>query len=244
MTLLNPAYGIILPFLFIFTLPLFLFATLTTFFAFSILLFRVVLIYIELALAVIPHYLLGLTSSSSPKTLPPNKSITTPNPIPASRRRKRRSSTSSNLSGGTITPIPGDAGLGISQSIGPTRDFEGVGGWRIGDPSDDDALWTNINRRLELPAHHERRHHRSLTGEGKQRSYSPEMMNTTRARTPPSYGASYGSTYPNVFAGDATGYFPQVPTSPRLKRSASGITGVSNSSGSSKGSSVLSMKGR
>lgn len=134
--------------------------------------------------------------------------------------------------------MPGDSGLGLSQSVGPTRDFEGVGGWRIGDPSDDDALWTNINSRLELPAHHERRHKRSLTGgsapgEGKDRSYSPEA-NMSKARTPPTYGY--------VFAGD--GYFPQVPTSPRLKRSASGITGASTSSGSSKGSSVLSMKQR
>ena len=240
MTLLNPVYSIILPFLFIFTLPLFLLATLTTTVAFSILLFRVVLIYIELALAVIPHYLLGLASQkpSSPHPKSSLSSKTSPNAVPASRRRKRWSSTSSNLSGGTTTPVPGDTGLGLSQSVGPTRDFEGVGGWRLGDPSDDDALWTKINNRLELPAHHERRHQRSLTGEGKQRSYSPEMMNTRRARTPPSYGASY------VFVGDATGYFPQVPTSPRLKRSASGITGASNSSGSSKGSSVLSMKGR
>lgn len=111
-----------------------------------------------------------------------------------------------------------------------------MGGWRLGDASDDDALWTNINSRLELPAHHERRHQRSLTGEGK-RSYSREMMNTARARTPPTQ--TLGMVFP---AGD--GYFPQVPTSPKLKRSASGITGASGSSGSSKSSSVLGMKQR
>ena len=128
----------------------------------------------------------------------------------------------------------GDTGLGLSQSVGPTRDFEGVGGWRIGDASDDEALWTNMNSRLELPAHHERRHQRSLTGEAKFSSFSPEM-NTARPRTPPTHGS--------VFQSD--GYFPQIPTSPKLKRSASGITGTSISSGSSKGSSaVLSMKQR
>ena len=47
MTLLNPAYALIVPFLFIFTLPLALFATLTTTLAFSILLFRVTIIYVE-----------------------------------------------------------------------------------------------------------------------------------------------------------------------------------------------------
>lgn len=237
MTLLNPVYGIILPFLFIFTIPIALFAALTTFLAFSILLFRVVLIYIELALAVIPYYVLGLTPLPK-SSLPRTKSFTSPGTVPSARRRKRRSSTSSNLSGGTITPTPGDSSLGLSQSIGPARDFEGVGGWRIGDASDEDELWTKINSRLELPAHHERRHQRSLTsgsapGEGKNRSYSPEA-NISKARTPPTYGHVFGHE----------GYFPQVPTSPRLKRSASGVAGASTSSGSSKGSSVLSMKGR
>jgi len=238
MSLVNPTYAIILPFLFIFTIPFAIFATLTTILAFSILLFRVIIIYVDLALAVIPHYLLGFRSSSdTPSRLPKSKSFTTPNLTLGNGRRKRRSSTSSNFSGGTITPVSGDTGLAFSQSIGPTRDFEGVGGWRLGDPSDDDALWTNINGRLELPAHHERRHRRSFTGEGKRfyREGSPEeFMNMRRAKTPPTHGS--------VFTGDA--YFPQVPTSPRLKRSTSGITGASGSSGSSKGSSFLSMKQR
>ena len=240
MSRLNPVYSIILLFLFIFTLPLFLLATLTTTLAFSILLFRAILIYIELALTVIPHYLLGLTSSST------QQSAVRSSPTSASgpRRRKRRSSTtSSNVSGGTVMPSQGDTALGLSQSIGPTRDFEGVGGWRLGDPSDDDALWTNINSRLELPAHHERRHHRSLTGEGGQKSYSPEMMmpnaNMGRARTPPTYGMGTGT-----FGSESQGYLPQLPISPRLKRSASGITPVIGTSGSSKGGSVLSIKQR
>jgi hypothetical protein len=231
MTLLNPAYAIIVPFLLIFTLPLAIFATITTTLAFSILLFRVILVYIELGLSIIPYYLLGRTTSPKP-TLQPIKS--SPTPIPTPRRRKRRSSAGSNVSGGTSTPVAGDVGLGLSKSVGPTRDFEGVGGWRLGDASDDDILWDNINTRLELPAHHERRHQRSLTGEWKSKSFNTEMMNTARPRTP--------TKYEIVFPGD--GYLPQVPTSPKLKRSASGITGASNSSGSSKSSSVLGMKQR
>jgi len=155
------------------------------------------------------------------------------------RRRKRRSSSSSALSAGSITPVAGENSLGLSQSVGAIRDYEGVGGWRLSELSDDDALWTKINSRLELPADHGRRHYRSLTsgsisGDGK-RAASPEaLMNTSRARTPPS----------TVFAGD--GYFPQVlPSSPRaLKRTASALTGSSGSPGSSKGSSILSMKSR
>ncbi len=131
--------------------------------------------------------------------------------------------------------------MGLSQSVGPTRDFEGVGGWRLDKSSDDDdALWTGINSRLELPADHTRRHHRSLTGGSmpgdmrSKRSYSPEAtMNTSKTRTPPS----------SIIA--LEGYFPHVSGSPKtLKRIPSANTGNSMSSGSSKGSSVLSMKQR
>lgn len=230
MALLNPVYSLILPFLFVFTIPIAIFATITTTIAFSILLFRVALIYIELAFAVIPYYLLGPKTIT--QTLQPTKA--TPTPVPV-RRRKRRSSSSSALSAGSITPIANDSSLGLSQSVGATRDYEGVGGWRLGDTSDDDTMWTKFNSRLELPADHGRRHHRSLTAEVRlNRSYSPEaVMNTSRARTPPS----------TVIAGE--GYFPQVPASPRaLKRTTSVLTGNSGSSGSSKGSSMLSMKQR
>jgi hypothetical protein len=128
--------------------------------------------------------------------------------------------------------------MGLSQSVGPTRDYEGVGGWRLDKSSDDDdALWTGINSRLELPADHTRRHYRSSTGGSMpgdmrvNRSCSPEAtttMNTSKARTPPSSMVGLGE-----------GYFPHIASSPKsLKR----IPSVS--SGSSKGSSVLSMKQR
>jgi len=232
--LLNPVYGLILPFLFIFTIPIALFASLTTFLAFSILAFRVVLIYIELALAVIPYYLLGTRTTSS--LLQRSKDFQNQPTIPTARR-KRRGSTSSSLSAtGSLTPVSSETLMGLSQSVGPTRDFEGVGGWRLDKSSDDDdALWTGINSRLELPADHTRRHHRSLTGSSMlgdsrvNRSHSLEaMMNTSKARTPPSSMVGLGE-----------GYFPHIASSPKtLKRM------PSVSSGSSKGSSVLSMKQR
>ena len=237
MALLNPLYSLVLPFFFIFTVPFAIFAGITTCLAFCILLLRVVLIYVELAFAVISYYLLGKTS---PNPLPRAHSLSTVGPL---RRKKRRSSASSSLSAtGTITPVASEVNLGLSQSIGATRDFEGVGGWRLDNPSDDDALWTNINSRLELPAEqHVRRHRRSFTsgsvpGDTRpNRSYSPEaVMNSSRARTPPTVLVEFG----------VDGYFQQ-PTSPRnLKRTASVITGASGSSGSSKGSSALSIKSR
>jgi hypothetical protein len=225
MALLGPGYGLILPFLFLFTIPIALLAALTTTIAFSILLFRVSLVYIELALTIIPNYFLG--TKSTRQTLPNGTSTATVTPT---RRRKRRTSSMTALSGST-TPTP----AGSAQHI---RDYEGVGGWRLGPPSDDDDIWTKINSRLELPAEHGRRHQRSLTsgsipGEGRQRRNlsSETMMNTGKVRTPPSV----------VFAGDS--FFPQMPPSPgALRRTSSGLTGASVSSASSKASSMLNMK--
>jgi len=183
---------------------------------------------------VVPYYLFGGITPAS-KTLQSSKPNS--NSVVPVRRRKRRSSSSSALSAGSITPVPSDSVLGLIQSVGATRDFEGVGGWRLGAPSDDDEAWTKINSRLELPADHGRRHRRSLTSgsmplDGKHRSYSPEaVMNTSRARTPPS----------TTMVGE---YFPQVSSPRALKRTSSVLTGTSGSSGSSKGSSTLSMKQR
>jgi hypothetical protein len=219
MAFLNPGYGLILPFLFLFTIPIALLATLTTIIAFCILIFRVTLVYIELALTVIPHYILGSEPAAA-------AALTRANPPAAashSRRKPRRT--------GSITPIPGGSGQTLAHHI---RDYEGVGGWRLGPPSDDDDLWTRINSRLELPADHGRRHQRSLTSgsiTAQRKSWSPEAM--MRARTPPNVAVS----------GDS--FFPQMPPSPgALRRSSSGLTGASLSSASSKASSVLSMKQR
>lgn len=233
MALLNPVYSLILPFLFIFTLPIALFACLTTFLAFSILAFRVVLIYIELAFAVIPYYLLGARPAAT--YLKRSKSFQNQPTVSPARRKRRGSASSSQSATGSLTPVSSETVMGLSQSVGPTRDYEGVGGWRLDKSSDDeDALWTGINSRLELPADHTRRHHRSLTGGSMpgdirlNRSYSPEnMMNTSKARTPPSSVVGLGEAY-----------IPIASSPKTLKR----IPSVS--SGSSKGSSVLSMKQR
>jgi hypothetical protein len=227
MALLSPGYSLILPFLFLFTIPIALLAALTTTLAFSILFLRVTLVYIELALAIIPNYFLG--DKASAQNL--QNARFSASAIPSARRRRPRGS--STVVSGSTTPTPGGAVSGLNLHVNHIRDYEGVGGWRLGPPSDDDDLWTKINSRLELPAEHGRRHQRSLTSgsiPGQKRVMSSEMMmmNTGRARTPPSV----------LFAGDS--FFPQLPPSPgALRRSSSGV-----SSGSSKASSVLSMKQR
>ncbi|PBP27122.1 hypothetical protein BUE80_DR001825 [Diplocarpon rosae] len=248
MAIFNPFYGVILPFLFMFTLPIAIFASITTTFAISILFFRVLIVYIELALAVIPHWLLGDPPQPSQQQqyprepFPRTKSFGTPK----TRRKKRRGSTSSNLSAtGSTTPISGgnENGFGVGMGIGTTRDYEGVGGWRVDYPSEDEGLWSKINSRLELPADHGiRRHHRSLTSgsvPANMRGYSPEAtmhMNTSRARSPPSSANGHGNGY-----GAGEGSFPNVPVSPKGGRRTGSI---STSSTSSKGSAGLTMKER
>jgi len=222
---LNPLYTVTLPILFLFSLPVALFACLTTILAFNVLLFRVSLIYIDLAAAVIPYYLFGITPDPS---FPNQKSAS---PIP-SRRWRRRSS--SNLSTGSLTPNA----LGHSSSVvglSLTRDYEGLGGWRLRSEEEEEELWTNINSRLELPAEHGRRHRRSATGglEMRGREESNGMvMNSGRARTPP-VGREEGYGYFGMQRGSEL--------SPKVgRRTASAGT----ASSSPKGSSGLSMKGR
>ncbi|RDW79583.1 hypothetical protein BP6252_04221 [Coleophoma cylindrospora] len=236
MAIISPVYAIILPCLFLFTIPVAIFASLTSVLAFAVLAFRVTLIYIELAVAVIPYYLFGDKGPTVP--LPRSKSFI--DPVTRVRRRKRRSS-SSNQSAGTITPTLGDAGFGISQSIGPTRDYEGVGGWRLDNPSDDEGLWTSFHVQLELPADHGRRHRRSQTSGSAplvrkmNRSSSPEALtmhspNTSRTRTSPTVMMSN------------TSYFPTQPLSPRIAKKPPSLNTCTSASSESSRSSGLNMK--
>jgi hypothetical protein len=241
MALLNNSSSLVLPFILVFSIPLAIFASITSTISISILLFRVLLVYAELAVAVVPYYVLGVTSA-----IPRTNSFTNSSSLPA-RRRKRRSSGGSAASGGSLTPVASDINFGLNQSIGPQRDFEGVGGWRLDAQSEDDFLWTSINSRLELPADHVRRHNRSLTsrstsGDREWRrvggSYSPEttmmLPNTSRARTPPT--TAFAST-------TADGYFQTLPGTPKSsKKASSTMTATSGSPASSKCSGGLTMK--
>jgi hypothetical protein len=204
MAILNPIYGLVLPFLCMFTLPLAIFAGITTTLAFSVLMFRVVLVYLDIALSFVPKYLMGgsgpthrhghrhrralpasygyrehegqwsptatspngsdgsgfVSGDSSPPRAPslPLGFITTGHRSTVSSptttgRRSRRPSTA----GGTTTPgkegetNPFAFPSTTSSTNAIARDFEGVGGWRLGPDGDDESDWANINSRLELP---------------------------------------------------------------------------------------------
>lgn len=211
MALINPVHGLVVPFLCLFTIPLAIFAGITTTLAFAILMFRVAVVYLDIALSMIPQYFRGGSKSlihdtpssshyrrpggatsiamiSPPESISDDGGHRTPSPITAfppvqsgtytptggyrspfrrrssygfstAARHSRRSSQVSLASLGTITPIHEDCVTsavgnhpesGFAPSAGIDRDFEGIGGWRL-DDQDDDADWTNINSRLELP---------------------------------------------------------------------------------------------
>lgn len=227
MALLNPVYAITIPFLFVVTVPLAVFAGITTTLAFSVLMLRVVVVYLDIALSLVPQCLGGrkpryLESAAAPAS--PASSSPSPSLPPSRRWRRRRSS--SALSAGSATPVS-DGGLGLMPSIGPERDFEGLGGWRIGD---DDRNWTMINSRLELPdRQHVRNHHRSPSGpttpadggylvmKGRTRSVetkrSSASPNSSRTRTPSGPYISFSKAH-------SEGYFPSIMTSPKVAKKA------------------------
>ncbi|KAH6607827.1 hypothetical protein Trco_004140 [Trichoderma cornu-damae] len=176
MALLNPIYACVVPLLLVTTIPLAVFAGITTTFAFSILIFRVFVVYLDIALSLVSQSLAHLTESGRGKT----RHLRPPRPSSASssvhsrnnsvspsassallkRHRRIRRPSSSVYSAGSATPAS-DMGLGLIPSVGVERDFEGVGGWRLGDgDDDDDEAWPAISSRSEL----DRNHRRTLSG--------------------------------------------------------------------------------
>ncbi|TKX24098.1 hypothetical protein C1H76_3666 [Elsinoe australis] len=181
------------PFIILLSIPLTIFALITTSLAFTTLLLRISVVYLELLLALLQSFL-SPTPPSKP-TFP--ATIPTSHPIgPLSHHARRRTSSASSTSLSLQTPsthpngvnnpsypssvpaIPNTARLprppSLASLLGTTtpRDYESVGGWRLTSAdSDEEALWTGINSRLELPALTvpspstlTRNHHRSLTG--------------------------------------------------------------------------------
>lgn len=220
MALLNPIYVLFVPFLFVVTVPMALFAGVTTTLAFSVLICRGILVYLDLAVSYVNRSLHGLKVPSrlhraAARSDPPSP---TPSYLALRQRRRRRPSSvsSSILSGGSVTPV-NDVGLGLTPSIGAERDYEGLGGWRVGD----DEIWTTINSRLELPdRQHARHHHRSPSGGGastpgeggmlmmKRRTRSPE---TKTAKAPGSAGpASPNSSRTRTPSTSRVGFAPSL----------------------------------
>ena len=155
------------PLLLLLSIPLTVFATLTTTLAVSTLFIRALIVYVELAAVLLQNQL--LPGSASPPTFT-HKQIKDESCGIAELYQKgiQRSSTANVSSyGGSTTPrAPESSGFGLYGGEGPARDFEGVGGWKIPGPDDYDILWTSMNSRLVLPHATDgrrRNHHRSRT---------------------------------------------------------------------------------
>lgn len=101
MALINPVHGLVVPLLCIFTLPLAIFAGITSTLAFSVLMFRMAVVYFDIALALVPQYLRGKNASSSGS----NSAINSP--FDGRHRQQRNHSRD-----GWKTPVspPGSAG--------------------------------------------------------------------------------------------------------------------------------------
>lgn len=140
-----------------------IFAFLTTFAASSTLLFRVLLVYADLAAALVKNQFLHSQSS---------KSSVSPRSGPDARVSRQGDRTRSSSGDSHVSRTPRSvesSGLGIYSTGSMQRDFEGVGGWRIPNTESEDIIWASMNARLELPAFVEgrnRHHRRSITSSG------------------------------------------------------------------------------
>ena len=182
-------YVLLSPILLVISLPLSLFAALTTILAFTTLYFRALLVYTELGAVLIQNQFVN--QHATQKTIAPTRVTAATVEGEQPQHKRRRSSAGSGSNGGSTTSKASDGGLGIYGGSGVIRDFEGVGGWRIPGTDDEDATWMSLNSRLELPAvvdGRRRNHHRSRTSGSLTNTSLPlKSPVRSRARTPQTF---------------------------------------------------------
>ncbi|KAK8119539.1 uncharacterized protein PG998_004165 [Apiospora kogelbergensis] len=194
MALFNPLQFFVFPFMIFVALPLAICAGITTVFAFAILFLRLFWVYFDVGMETIRYVVLGhaqpppysslqsptasrlASTTASPQiTRPPSPESTSP--LRTTQRRRRRSSRAA------MTPLIGGLDGGSGSSLGPSaglgRDFEGVGGWRSDQNTEDERVWESLNSRLEMPdplryhfplAQRQRGHHTRPAGRRNARS--------------------------------------------------------------------------
>jgi hypothetical protein len=217
----SPVYAVAPFVLLSISIPLAFFALVTTSIAITLLSIRALAVYFHLAIAIVGAWL--SPSPPSKRNLPRRARL-----VPASarhsptgvRQHSRRTSITATASSQDPPDYPAQktnflqrknnsltALIGTSEL---TRDFEGVGGWRVAGDDDEEALWMGINSRLELPAEIPTRRRRiSITGTpspAQRWSVGSEILRMSpvqsRSRTPVRFAHD-----------DEFGYFPQQPTS-------------------------------
>lgn len=249
----NPLYAVA-PFIIVMvSVPLAIFAMVTTSIALSLLAFRGLVVYTQLGTALLGAWL-------SPTPLKPVAQHQPPSPERTSPPRTRNRRSSSNGSGtssqdtaipashlgqksGSFTVLLGEGGL--------TRDYEGVGGWRDTGNEDEEALWIGINSRLQLPAATPgRRHQRRHTGgqsPNHRWSWSPEAFRMSpvqsRARTPNRVIANEGYDNGDYFPAQSTCNGRSISTaSDPLKRHNRKLSGSGSSINSVASSMMAAVK--
>ena len=236
-------HAVVSPAILIISIPLTIFAAITTTLAFSTLFFRVLIVYAELAAAVLQNqFALPVQKSRSTLKSSPSTLQTTHEDRRSHRNRRRSSVASGSSNGGSTTPkAPESGGFSIYSGGGAARDFEGVGGWRIPGPDDDEKVWENMNSRLELPAlindGRTRNHHRSRTS-GSLASISLPMRSPmqSRARTPTSMRVPESTSPKEYFGANTPSKSALVLDIANTGKALSRPRPSSSSSGSSQGS--------
>lgn len=118
-------YVFILPLFIAISVPIAIFATFTTFFAFSTLLFRALIVYAELAGVLFQSLFSSQVSCGSLSLSDTLSSHHTEGRV-APRKSRRSSAASSSSNGGQTTPkAPESCGIGVYGGGGAARDFEG-----------------------------------------------------------------------------------------------------------------------
>jgi hypothetical protein len=243
----NPVYAVAPFILLSISIPLAIFAVVTTSIAISLLSFRALIVYFQLAMAIIGAWLSppSLKHATRYRTLP-SSSSTRKSPTRQRHRRSSTVSTASSLDAPISAQIPrlSHKNNSLTALIGTselTRDFEGVGGWRVPGDADEEALWMGINSRLQLPAETPtRRHKRSLTGgatPSQRWSLSPDSLRMSpvqsRARTPVRFAIDDEADYfpsQNTLTNRRTSNGPEAAKQ-HTRRKSGGSTSGSTSTG-------------
>jgi hypothetical protein len=228
----NPFYLLVIPFILLLLIPISICAGITTMIASFILILRLFLVYCDFGLELVrlvlggrdqpEHYVESPSMSRRPSgpTTPTESPTNSPLTLFPKSHKGRRSSATIGYSGS----YPHDR-LGWSSTKSLTRDYEGLGGWRLRDSrnSADEHAWESLNSRLEIPDSH-RHHFRSQTcvvSPGSERvrpsarhgsrsgPHSPERHALTpsspRSRTPT---RTKIEPFTNISREDSTSYFP------------------------------------
>lgn len=210
----NAFSSITAPIVLLTSIPLAIFAVLTTTLAFWLLFIRVFVVYVELLAVLLRAY---LDPFRSLRVKLPSGYTSKPRQVEPAKGSYR-----SFISAELHPKVKGQSRSSVDL-LGnvSTRDFEGVGGWRVEGDADEEALWMGMNSRLELPAittHRQR--HRDLTSSSQQSSgsSSPVLLRSPtiiRGRTGTRFRA--GGESPE-------GYFSLPVSSTEPSSQGSGVT--------------------